>query len=148
MAVSRNQNPFEVLRLDPSADNEQVVAQAGRLRQRAAGEEEVNAIRQAVQSLTGSAEERFLHEMLTHPRAGYDWPALDRFRAAFRRAPPPPAGEAPPNADKVALLLRTFLGGEPHPAGPENSPRDNGPQAEEADSESMEVAWRRLAELQ
>jgi hypothetical protein len=148
MAGSPNQNPFEVLRLDPSADNEQVVAQAGRLRQRAAGEEEVNAIRQAVQALTGPAEERFLHQMLTHPRPGYEWPALDRFRAAFRRAPAPAAGEAPPHADKVALLLRTFLGGEAHPAGPETFPLGNGLQAEEADSEGKEAAWRRLAELE
>ena len=85
MNHSHLQNPFEVLHLDPTASIEEVVAQAGRLRQRAAGEAELTAIRQAVQLLTGSNEERFVQAMLTHPRPCYSWPALERFRATFRR---------------------------------------------------------------
>src|SRR5918912_670354 len=51
-------NPFEVLRLDPSASEEEVVRQAGRLRQRVTDERSLNAVRQAVQELAGSAERR------------------------------------------------------------------------------------------
>lgn len=80
-------NPFEVLRLDPSASDEEVVRQGGRLRQRAADEETLAAIRQAVQALTANAEDRQLHSLLTHPRPCYRWPALERFAAAFRRPP-------------------------------------------------------------
>jgi hypothetical protein len=81
------QNPFEVLRLDPAAGNEEVVARAARLRQQATAEPEVTALRQAVQALTGPTEERFLQAMLTHPRPCYLWADLDRLRAAFRRPP-------------------------------------------------------------
>ena len=54
-------NPFEILRLDPSASEEEIVRQAGRLRQRATDGPALNAIRQAVQALTargGSAAVR------------------------------------------------------------------------------------------
>jgi hypothetical protein len=81
------EHPFEVLRLDPAGGNEEVVAQAGRLRQQATSEPEVTALRQAVQALTGPAEDRFLQAMLTHPRPCYLWPDLDRLRTAFRRPP-------------------------------------------------------------
>jgi hypothetical protein len=104
-----NDNPFEVLRLDPSASDEEVVRQAGRLRQRAADETAVAAIRQAVQVLTGRPEERLLSVLLAHPAPCHLWPALERFTAAFRR-PPMPAVQVPPScpapdpADVLALL--------------------------------------------
>ena len=82
-----NMNPFEVLRLDPSATEEEIVRQAGRLRQRATDEATRNAIRQAVQALTARAEVRILHALLTHPAPCYHSPALERFAAAFRRPP-------------------------------------------------------------
>lgn len=82
-----NLNPFEVLRLDPSATEEEIVRQAGRLRQRATDEATRNAIRQAVQALTARAEDRILHALLTHPTPRYQSPALERFAAAFRRQP-------------------------------------------------------------
>jgi hypothetical protein len=84
-------NPFETLRLDPTAGEEQIVRQAGRLRQLAADEEEQTRIRQAVQELTANADVRQLHALLTHPRPGYERPLLDRFIALHRQ--PPPAGE-------------------------------------------------------
>lgn len=80
-------NPFEVLRLDPSATEEEIVRQAGRLRQRATDEATRNAIRQAVQALTARAEDRLLLALLTHPAPQHHWQALERFAAAFRRAP-------------------------------------------------------------
>jgi hypothetical protein len=104
-----NDNPFEVLRLDPSAPDEEVVRQAGRLRQRAADETAVAAIRQAVQALTGRPEERLLQVLLTHPAPCHLWPTLERFTAAFRRPPrptvqTPPSCPAPDPADVLALL--------------------------------------------
>ena len=78
-------NPFEVLQLDPATPLDEVVRQAGRLRQRATDEAAVTAIRQAVQALTQSSEERCLHELLTHPAPEYHVPTLDCLRAAFRR---------------------------------------------------------------
>ncbi|HVS35466.1 MAG TPA: hypothetical protein VMS17_07765 [Gemmataceae bacterium] len=88
-------NPFEALRLDPSSSEEDVVKRAAQLRQRAADEAELTAVRQAVQALTGRPEDRLLHALLTHPRPDYAAPALERFSAAYRRAPAPP-GEPPP----------------------------------------------------
>lgn len=81
------ENPFEILHLDPSATEEEIVRQAGRLRQRATDEATRNALRQAVQALTARAEDRQLLALLTHPRPSYHWPALERFAAAFRRPP-------------------------------------------------------------
>ncbi len=87
-------NPFEALRLDPSATEEEVVKQAARLRQRAADEAELTAVRQAAQALTGRAEDRLLHALRTHPRPGHACPALEKFAAAYRRAPSA-SGEPP-----------------------------------------------------
>ncbi len=83
-------NPFEILRLDPCSTEAEIVAQAGRLRQRCTEEEQLTSIRQAVQALTSSAEERALWALLTHPVPEYVSPTLDRFIAAFRRPPGPP----------------------------------------------------------
>ncbi len=48
------ENPYEVLRLPPTASPEEVVRQGARLAQRAADEPARNAIRQAVRQLTGT----------------------------------------------------------------------------------------------
>jgi hypothetical protein len=97
-------NPFEILRLDPSATEAEIVRQAGQLRQIATEEATRNAIRRAVQSLTARAEDRMLYALLTHPSPGYRAPALDRFLAAFRR-PPTGAGNA---SDCPALDIKEF----------------------------------------
>ncbi len=88
-------NPFEILRLDPSSTEEEIVRQAGRLRQRATDEATLNAIRQAVRMLTARPEDRLLYSLLTHPAPCYHWPALDRFAAAFRRPPTATGAPAP-----------------------------------------------------
>jgi hypothetical protein len=127
--MSTSANPFEVLRLDPAAGPEEVVRQAGRLRQRAADENAVAAVRQAVQALTGPAEERTLHALLTHPKPCYNLAALDRFVAAFRRLPPAApeaAAERPLDLADVAALL--------------GSPEGN----EEALRQAVEALWRCL----
>jgi hypothetical protein len=105
-------NPFETLRLDPASPEDEIVRQAGRLRQRATDEATLNALRQAVQVLTARSEQRTLHALLAHPRPEYASPALDRFAAAFRR-PPAPAGQAVPcpalDLDEFARLLVTAV---------------------------------------
>jgi hypothetical protein len=141
-------NPFEVLRLDPATPAEEVVRQAGRLRQRAADEAAVAAIRRAVQALTGRPEERQLHELLTHPAPCHARPALERFAAAFRR-PPLPAGEAPPpcpppDPAEVAALLRPLAAAEldapPPPFEPVAEPDDRA----EVVRQTVEGVWQAL----
>lgn len=113
-------NPFEILGLDPAAPDEEVVRQAGRLRQQAGDEGAVTAIRQAVQALTGRPEERRLHELLTHPRPCYRWPAVEAFAAAFQRLSPPPGGQpAEPDLSETAALLRALLGERDSPVAGE-----------------------------
>jgi hypothetical protein len=112
-------NPFEVLKLDPTASAEEIVRQAGRLRQRAADDAAIALIRQAVQTLSGGSEERQLHEILTHPAPCYSWPALDQFVAAFRRPPqadPTSAVSCPPlDLVELSALLRPLLEAELNP---------------------------------
>jgi len=146
--TDNNANPFEVLRLDPATPAEEVVRQAGRLRQRATDEATVAALRQAVQALTGRPEDRQLHELLTHAAPCHNWPALERFTAAFRRPPlPGPAEPAlcpPPELSDVAALLRPLAAAEldapPMPfdlvAEPDN--------ATEIVRQTVEGVWRML----
>ena len=108
-------NPFEALRLDPSASEEEVVRQAARLRQRAADEAALTAVRQAAQALTGRPEDRLLYALRTHPRPGHVSPALEKFAVAFRRAPAPSAEApaAPPlDLKEFADLLKGLLAEE------------------------------------
>src|SRR5437867_3376873 len=93
------ENPFEVLRLLPTAGPEEAVRQAARLAQRASDEAGRNAVRQAVRQLTGSDEERALRSLLTHPAPQYASPALDQLQSAFRRPPPVAAGPSCPPLD-------------------------------------------------
>ena len=69
-------------------------------------------MRQAVQALTGRPEDRLLHALLTHPRPGHAAPALEKFAAAYRRAPAA-TGEAPsaPAVDlkEFADLLQALI---------------------------------------
>jgi hypothetical protein len=142
-----SESPFEVLRLPPTATEEEVVRQAGRLRQRAPGEAALNAIRQAVQALTGRAEDRDLLALLTHPRPCYSWPALEKFAAAFRRAPAadPGAAACPPfDAEELTALLLAALAEELDlPPLPFEAPAA----AEDADEihrQTAEALWQSL----
>jgi hypothetical protein len=110
------QNPFEVLRIDPDASDEQVVALAARRRQRAADDHELTAIRQAVQALTGEAEKRLLARLFTHPRPGWERSDLVRWVGAFRRPPlreEPSQTMHPGELGELANLLRSVLGEGP-----------------------------------
>jgi hypothetical protein len=108
-------NPYEVLALDPGTPEEQIVQHAGRLRQRSTAEAALTAIRQAVQALTGRAEDRLLQALLAHPQPAYAWPALDKFVNAHRRAPAAttPAAACPPlDLAEFASLLQARLAEE------------------------------------
>jgi len=109
--AERPDNPFEVLRLAPAADSEAVVRRAGQLRQRGGSEQEINAIRQAVQALMGDVAERCLHEWLTPRNPHYPGPAVERLATLFRRLPAAPApAECPPlDEQELAELLRPLL---------------------------------------
>jgi hypothetical protein len=90
--VRSERNPFEVLRLDPNASEEEIVRRAAQLRRRAGDEATLAELRRAVQALTGRLEDRQLLALLTHPRPGYAAPAFERLAALYRR--PPVADEA------------------------------------------------------
>ena len=106
-------NPFEVLKLDPSASEEEIVRRAGQLRQAAPDEETQTAVRQAVQMLTGRAAERALHALLTPPGPVHDWPSLERLEATFRRPPvseQSTAAETPAlDVAELAVIVRPFV---------------------------------------
>jgi hypothetical protein len=143
-----NANPFEVLRLDPATPTEEVVRQAGRLRQRAADEATVAAIRQAVQALTGRPEERLLHELLAHPAPCHTWPALERFTAAFRRPPLPEEQTAatcpPPDLAEVAALLRPHAAAELDAPPPPFEPIGEAEDQAEIVRQTVEALWQAL----
>ncbi len=140
-------NPFEILRLDPSATEEEIVRQAGRLRQRATDEPTRNAIRQAVQALTASAEDRQLWALLTHSGPCHHWPALERFIAAFRRPPaanastqPPPSLDKEEFADIICRLIAEELELPPLPF--ESIPSGETPC--EIERQTAEALWQSL----
>jgi hypothetical protein len=140
-------NPYEVLRLDPAASEEEIVRQAGRLRQRETDEAQLARMRQAVQALTARPEERRLLALLTHPRPEYSTPALDRLAAAFRR-PPTPAGSGAPCPGLAAeefLRLLLYLAGEEleQPATP-FEPVSSTEEADEISRQLAEAIWQSL----
>ncbi len=140
-------NPFEALRLDPSSSEEEVVKQAARLRQRAADEAELAEVRQAVQALTGRPEDRLLHALLTHPRPGHSAPALERFAAAYRRAPAA-TGEAPPvpsvDLKEFADLLQALIVEELDLAPPPFEAPAAAEDPEEVRRRTAEALWQSL----
>jgi hypothetical protein len=142
-----NANPFEILRLDPSATEEEIVRQAGRLRQRAVDEATRNAIRQAVQALTAGAEDRLLLSLLTHPSPRHRSTILERFAAAFRR--PPAASNVPqpcPALDVTEFegLLRKLIAEELDWVPPPFEPIAAGETANEIDRQTAEALWQSL----
>src|SRR5262245_57261227 len=102
------ENPFELLRLQPTAAAAEIVRHAGRLRQRNPDEADVAAVRQAVQALTGDTQERLLHELLSFANACYRWPAVEALASRWRRPPTPAAApfQAKLDLSEFAALLR------------------------------------------
>ncbi len=140
-------NPFEVLGLDPGAANEQIVQKAGRLRQRCTDEATLTAIRQAVQALTGNAEDRQLHALLAHPQPAYEWPALEQLVRAHRRRP---AAHAPPHTcpplelEEFAALLRALVAEELELTPEPFDPMTSNVEAIELFRQAEEAHWQSL----
>jgi hypothetical protein len=140
-------NPYEVLRLAPSATEEEIIRQAGRLRQRSTDEATLSAIRQATQALTGRAEDRLLHALLTHPNPRYTQPGLDRLGTAFRRPPPLPANTTPcPPLDlsEFTRLLEAVLVEELEFTNPPFEPLLAADDVAEIDRQASEALWQSL----
>jgi len=139
-------NPFEVLRLAPTAGPEEAVRQAARLAQRATDEADRNGIRQAVRALTGSDEERALHALLTHPGPRYGSVALEQFQAAFRRPPQPAAAPSVPPLDleEFRAPLLAALAAQLPPAVLPLEPIELTESAEEVARQSAEALWQSL----
>jgi hypothetical protein len=140
-------NPFEVLRLDPASGEEEIVRQAGRLRQRATDESALNAIRQAVQALTARPEDRLLLAMLTHAGPCHQWPALDRFTALSRR-PPIATGDTPPcpplDREEFSSLVKSLAAEELELAVPSFEALSAGESPEEIHRQTAEALWQSL----
>ena len=140
-------NPFEILRLDPSATEEEIVRQAGRLRQRTIDEAALNAIRQAVQMLTARPADRLLYSLLTHPAPCHQRPALDRFAAAFRRPPAATSAPAPcPPLDMEELgdLVKSRIAEELELPALPFEPIRGDETAEEIRRQTAEALWQSL----
>jgi hypothetical protein len=138
-------NPFEALRLAPESGEEEVVRQAGLLRQRATDEAELDAIRQAVQALTGPEGARAWHALLTHPRPDYRSPALERLAATYRRPPAASAAPFPPlELKEVKGLLVEALEQELEPTPLPFEAVDAMEGAEEIDRQTGEAVWQAL----
>jgi hypothetical protein len=141
------ENPFELLRLAPSASEEEIVRAAARLCQRAPDEATRNALRQAVRQLTGSAEERALYALLTPPQPEHDNAELERFAAAFRRAPAPVAPGRPCpdlDVDEVRLLLRQILAAELEAPASTLEAIETSDTPEEIARQTAEALWQSL----
>jgi len=138
-------NPFELLRMPPEATEEEIVRQGARLCQTAADDDARNAIREAVRSLTATADERRLHALLTPPGFTPAGKELDRFAAARRRAPAGAAVVVPPlDHEEARAILRELLlaGLDQTPARLEPIPDAESP--EEIARQASEAAWLSL----
>jgi hypothetical protein len=140
-------NPFEMLRLLPSASEEDIVRQGARLCRRAADEAARNAIRQAVRQLTNSPQERSLHALLTHPQPEHDSADLQRLQATFRR---PPASTVPPppvpilDLNEVKDLLCQCLAAQLEPVALPLEAVAEADDAEEIARQTTEALWQSL----
>jgi hypothetical protein len=140
-----SENPFELLRLDPSVSDDEIVRQAGRLRRLAANEAALNAVRQAVQELTGPPDVRTRHALLTHPRPVYLAPALERLAAAFRRPPEAAPAPCPPLdvgefTDQLLAVVVSELAPTPLPLEPVAAGDDSA----EVRRQMAEALWQAL----
>jgi hypothetical protein len=144
----RDDNPFEVLQLPPTASEQEIVRQAARLCQRAGDESVRNRYREAARLLTADAGERALLALLTHPGAEHENADLERFQNTYRR---PPASSAPPTTcptldiSEVRQLLAQALAAElelaplPLAAAVESSEPE-----EEIARQTVEALWQGL----
>lgn len=141
-----SENPFEVLKLAPTATPEEIVRQGARLCQRTGDEGARNAVRQAVRELTESDESRALWALLTHPSPTYGGAELERLAGSFRRPPQAQAAFEPTPLDLEefrGLLLAAVAGEAPAVTLPLERV-EAGEQADEIERQTSEALWQSL----
>ena len=144
-----SENPFEVLKLDPNATEEEIVQQAGRLRQQTTNEQELTAIRQAVQALTSGDEERALLRLFTHPQPDHDGSAVENLANAFRRPPQASASQDVPECsaldlEALAEIMKPFVVRELRPEKLPLEPAAIEETPKEIERQTIEAMWQAL----
>lgn len=144
-----SENPFEILRLAPTASEQEVMTQAERLCQRAGDEEARNRYREAARQLTATAEERELFALLTFPSAEHESRDLERFIAAHRRPPAGPLQEEKPvvpalDVDVVRGLVLQALAADLEPTPLPLAVVESGEPVEEINRQTAEALWQSL----
>ena len=139
-------NPFEVLRLDPTTSVEEAMRQADRLAQETADEPLKQRIRQAAQQLTISPDCAALAALLTPPAPGYASEALREF---IVRHGSPPAGtpsEARPRLDEEEFRRRLLetIAVELSPGVAELEPLEITESGAEIARQTAEAMWQAL----
>jgi hypothetical protein len=140
-----DRNPFEVLRLDPTASEDEIVRRAGQLRRRTGDPAALAELLRAVQSLTRRPEDRELLALFTHPVPEYSTPALERVAAAFRRPPAPSEvvqACTPLDIAEFAGCIAAKLAEELDTPPPPFEPVAPGDDADEIRRQSDEALWQ------
>lgn len=139
------EQPFEVLRLPPTATAEQAVRQAARLTQLAPDEATRNRVRQAIQQLMASPQAWTLASLLAHPLPQYERPEVERFVAQHRRPPAGLAAAPLPEVDWEELRAVRLDWLESQRSLP-TLPLEPMPNAEAEEAPAENTAWPRLVD--
>ena len=139
-------NPFEILRLDPTTSVEEAMRQADRLAGETADEPLRQRLRGAAQQLTISPDRAALAALLTPPAPGYSSDALREF---IVRHGSPPAGtpsEARPrlDLDEFRRRLLETIAGELSPGVAELEPLEITESGAEIARQTAEAMWQAL----
>ena len=139
-------NPFEVLRLDPTTSVEEAMRHADRLAGETTDEPLRQRLRQATQQLTASPDRAALAALLTPPAPGY---ASEDLRAFIAKYGPPPAGtpaEARPRLDESEFRRRLLeaIAGELSPGVAELEPLEIAESGAEIARQTAEAMWQAL----
>ena len=139
-------NPFEVLRLDPTTSVEEAMRQADRLAQETADEPLKQRIRQAAQQLTISPDRAALAALLTPPAPGYASEALREFVVRHGSPPVGTPSEARPRLDEDEFRRRLLevIAGELSPGVAELEPLEITESGAEIARQTAEAMWQAL----
>ena len=139
-------NPFEVLRLDPTASVEDAIRQADRLAQETADEPLKQRLRQAAHQLSSSPDRAALFALLTPPAPGY---ASEVLREFIVRHGSPPVGtptEARPRLDEDEFRRRLLetVADDLSPGVAELEPLEIAESGAEIARQTAEAMWQAL----
>ncbi len=139
-------NPFEVLRLDPTTSVEEAMRQADRLTQETADEPLRQRLRAAAQQLTISPDRAALAALLTPPAPGYASEALREFVVRHGSPPAGTPSEARPRLDEDEFRRRLLeaIAGELSPGVAELEPLEITESGAEIARQTAEAMWQAL----